>query len=575
MAGPIGLSIGATNLVAARIGAQPVLRRAVLTLHDRRPPTVGLPGDISIAPEAGVVISGFVERVGDPVPLVAVDGSAHRADRLLVDALGALAHDAGGVGPSAEITVAVPAYWRAGTVRALAATLTHDRNLAPNGVVPRLVSDSVATLIALRRDPGLPDDGVIALVDCGGSGTSITLADAGRGFQPIADTVRYLEFSGDQIDQAMLAAVLSSSSGTGESDPAATTSVGSLKRLRDECRLAKERLSAQLEVVIPLALPGVTSEVRFTREKLDRLIDAPLDGVIAAVEEALRRDGLTWRDLSAVAVTGGVAGIPMVAQRLSERSAHRVLSSEQPAMTAAAGAALIAGSGFDADAQTGIASSVAGASTAGIGRSGSVGAVLAWSEDDYRASEPVAYVEANPYSINTSNARPRIEYSAPAGLAADAEPMRHRLVQFAVVGAALIALVAAGGVVYSFTSANSTRTPATQSVTTGPAASIAEPPLPPLPPETTVAAPVEAPVPVVTTVVPPPPQTVTRTVTPTTTPPPVTTTVPTTSTTSTTTTTTTTAATTTTRRRPQPQPRHPRRRARHQRQLRRPRRPCR
>ena len=68
MSDPMGLSIGTTNLVAVIIGNhanQPVTRPSVLTL----------PG--------GATMTGFVERVGDPVPLVAPDGSVHAADRLL------------------------------------------------------------------------------------------------------------------------------------------------------------------------------------------------------------------------------------------------------------------------------------------------------------------------------------------------------------------------------------------------------------------------------------------------------------------------------------------------------------
>ncbi len=53
MSDPLGLSIGTTNLVAARVGNQPVIHRATVTLAD------------------GSVLGGFVERVGDPVPLVA------------------------------------------------------------------------------------------------------------------------------------------------------------------------------------------------------------------------------------------------------------------------------------------------------------------------------------------------------------------------------------------------------------------------------------------------------------------------------------------------------------------------
>ena len=43
MSDSLGLSIGMTNLVAARIGRPPVMRRSILTLFSDRAPEVGVP----------------------------------------------------------------------------------------------------------------------------------------------------------------------------------------------------------------------------------------------------------------------------------------------------------------------------------------------------------------------------------------------------------------------------------------------------------------------------------------------------------------------------------------------------
>ena len=40
--------------------------------------------------ERGLILTDFVDRVGDPVGIVAADGSTHRADGVLADALRAL-----------------------------------------------------------------------------------------------------------------------------------------------------------------------------------------------------------------------------------------------------------------------------------------------------------------------------------------------------------------------------------------------------------------------------------------------------------------------------------------------------
>src|SRR3954452_11094369 len=161
----LGLSIGMTNLVAARMGRAPVMRRSVLTLFNDRAPEVGVPGQNPNLNQPGLVLSGFVERVGDPVPLVAADGSPHRGELVLVEALDAMARTVGGGAP---IAIAVPAHWSAATVGALRGALRGRPSLAPDGVVPALVPDSVAALSALQSAPGLPSNGVVVLCDFGG-----------------------------------------------------------------------------------------------------------------------------------------------------------------------------------------------------------------------------------------------------------------------------------------------------------------------------------------------------------------------------------------------------------------------
>ncbi|SUA04064.1 molecular chaperone [Mycolicibacterium fortuitum] len=102
MTDALGLSIGMTNLVAAREGRQPVIRRSIFTLHNDRAPDVGE------YTGSGLPLAGFVERVGDPVPLVAADGSQHRGELVLAEALDVMARAAGGGAP---VVIAVPAHW--------------------------------------------------------------------------------------------------------------------------------------------------------------------------------------------------------------------------------------------------------------------------------------------------------------------------------------------------------------------------------------------------------------------------------------------------------------------------------
>ncbi|OBJ99978.1 molecular chaperone [Mycolicibacterium fortuitum] len=559
MSGPLGLSIGTTNLVAARVGNQPVSRRSVLTLSTDRTPQVGMPESGS-----GVTLGGFVERVGDPVPLVAPDGASYPADTLLVEALDAMVDLVGG--PSEQLAIAVPAHWGAPTLRALRNALRHNPSLSRDGRAARLVPDAVASLAALRANPGLPSNGVVALLDFGGGGTSITLADAASMFEPIDETTRYPDFSGDQIDQALLTHVLDGVAQAGGIDPAGTAAVGSLARLREECRQAKERLSAETATDLVVDLPGYSATVRVTRTELESLMQAPLAGVLDALEKALERNGISWPAVSAVVTIGGGASIPLVTQRLSEHSQAQVVTTPQPALDAAIGAALSAAYAADADAQTGMAPTLGQAAvlpTAGIpsaadsssGEASSTFRALAWSEDD-AGDDVVPYTGPDlveSYGSETA-ARPAVQYVPPTGPIEQPRGGWERLPLTVFAVAAALVLVAIGGVTYALTSATGT----------APSSEVKPPEPKPLPPQEVAPSPVAppppvepppapepvtqapAPPPVTVTQAPPPPVTETRVVTQTTTPPPVTTTTTTTTTPPPTTTTTTPTTTTTT-----------------------------
>jgi Hsp70 protein len=480
MSDSLGLSIGITNLVAARVGAPPVWRSAVLTLYPNRAPEVGVPSENPNLTEAGVVLSGFVERVGDPVPLVAPDGSTHHADRLLVEALDAMVHTVS-AGPPTQVAIAVPAHWGPAVLGALRAMLRAKPNLSPNGVPPALVSDAVAALSALRTSPGLPNTGIVALLDFGGSGTSITLADTSRStgadFRPIDETSRYTEFSGALIDQALLTHVLADINQSSGTDTAGTTAVGALTRLREQCRQAKERLSAETSTNLTAELPGYHSDIRVTRAELENLINEPLTGVLGALEEMLQRNRIPAASLSAVATVGGGAAIPLITQRLSEHLRVPVITTPQPALNTAAGAALLAARGPGADVPTGLAAAASDQAVTGMATAawaaGAAGAAamesaadgsasatfraLAWSQDQ-GGDEPVPYSGADyAYDSDATSARPQMEFLPPEPPPPTAEaPLAwYRRPQVLFAAALLAVLVLTGGLVWTLTSSSS------------------------------------------------------------------------------------------------------------------------
>ncbi len=341
----VGLSVGTTNL-AAVTADQAVTRTSVLTLYRHRSPEVGVPSENPNLDEPGLVITDFVDRVGDPIGIVAADGSTHRGEVLLVEALRALAYAATGGRPLPEATgVTYPAHWRPGAVDALHAALSGLPEWSRGQQCMSLVSDVAAALTALQADPGVPVRGIIAVCDFGGSGTSITIVDAANGYQPIGPTMRHTDFSGELIDQALLARVVADLSTAGSIDVSGTSAIGSLTRLRAECRVAKKRLSANTATTLTADLPGFRGDIRLTRAELNEAISQPLDQFIGVVQETLVRNGIHSSNLVAVASVGGGASIPEITTRLSEHLRVPVITSPRPHLAAAAGAALRAARG--------------------------------------------------------------------------------------------------------------------------------------------------------------------------------------------------------------------------------------
>ncbi len=452
----VGLSVGATNLAGTRDGQTAVIRPAELTLQGQR-------------------LTGFVDRVGDPVPLVAPDGSKHRSEELLADALGAMAHAVTAGIPAADVAVTVPAHWRASVVDTLR------RNL--RGKLP-VISDATAALTALRANPGLPTHGVIVLCDFGGSGTSITLANAARDFSPFGETVRFSDFSGDQIDQALLTHVVAGLDDGSQADLSGTAMVGSLVRLRDECRRAKERLSEATATAVVAELTGQRTDVRVTRTELEDLMAAPLAEFLAVLGDTLERYGVPAASVSAVATVGGGARIPLITQRLSEHLRAPIVTTLHPQLTAAEGAALYAHRSRVVDTATALTPTApaAAAATATIAAA-SAATALAWSEDD--VSEEVL-----PYHsvADVMESRPEVHFRHEEWRD-DAPPRRSPLVLFGLAAvAAAIATTVFGISLVSDTTTTPVDAATTASSVPAPAASapLPAPPAPQAPQVTTV-----------------------------------------------------------------------------------------
>jgi actin-like ATPase involved in cell morphogenesis len=473
----LGLSVGATNL-AAVTADRAVTRKPVLTQYRQRPPEVGVPSENPKLNEPGLVITDFVDRVGDPAGIVAADGTTHRSETLVADALRALAYTAtdGRALPDA-VAVTHPAHWGPAAIDTVRVALSRVSEWSGGRLV--LLPDSAAALLALQANPGMPSRGIIAVCDFGGTGTTLTLVDAANGYQAIAPAVRHAEFSGDGIDQALLTHVVADLSSAGSFDTSGTSAIGSLTRLRGACRYAKERLSSTIATEVAADVPGYRGDIRLTRDELDDAIRQPLDGFIAFFQEALQRNGIRSADLAAIASVGGGASVPMVTTTLSEQLRVPVITTPRPHLTAAVGAALRAARG-PADSETALAPTAAGSvadatTISDVAVEPSPAPALAWSEANDDSG--IMPIRAGEYPDQASNAaltsaRPKasVDRAPQPGVSGAVADAWYRRPVVVAVGTALavLAVGAAVLIILRHTSGGAPSTPA-PSVSTAPA----------------------------------------------------------------------------------------------------------
>lgn len=276
------------------------------------------------------VARGFLARVGDPTPL-SLGGVPYRAEDLcarlvrhLVDEVAA-AH---GAGP-ARIGLTHPVSWGRHKRDLLAGAL--DRY----GLTVSLVAAPQA--VALAHRTGAPGHRPLAVVDLGGHGSTATvLAPAAPGVLPsIIGPSAANHTGGADIDDAVFDFVRCATPAFDALDVDDPRVLAGLTVLRDECRSAKEMLSRDTVVTVPVELPGIRTAIRIHRSDLDELARPALEPVTGLVEEAL-----AVAPDADVLLAGGAARMPMAVQLLSAELGRPLSVAADPVGDAARGAAL-------------------------------------------------------------------------------------------------------------------------------------------------------------------------------------------------------------------------------------------
>jgi molecular chaperone DnaK len=254
-------------------------------------------------------------RLGDPMPLI-LGGQPFPAARLIAEQLKAV--------------VATVRRARGGPPDVL--TLTHPANWGPYkrelfGQIPgladlgrvRMVTEPEAAAAHYARNERLSPGSLVAVYDLGGGTFDATVLRTARtGFEILGRPEGVEGIGGIDFDEAVYAHVDRSLDGALSAlDPADPAATRAAIRLRRECVLAKESLSADTETTIPVLLPDVQTEVRLTRSEFEDMVRPALAATIASLRRALGSASVEPGQLATVLLVGGSSRIPLVSQLVS------------------------------------------------------------------------------------------------------------------------------------------------------------------------------------------------------------------------------------------------------------------
>jgi molecular chaperone DnaK (HSP70) len=283
----------------------------------------------------------FKRRLGDPTPLL-LGGVPYAAEALMARLLRWVVDEVStreGSEPD-SICVCHPANWGPYKLDLLhqAVRMTNLEQPVSFTTEP----EAAATFYAQGRP--VPTDALVAVYDLGG-GTfdAAVLRKTATGFEILGQPEGIERLGGIDFDAAVFnhvnRAIGDKLDELDEGDPAAIAAVA---RLREECIEAKEALSTDTDVSIPVLLPNLSTEVRLTRAELEAMVRPVLYESIEALRRALRSAGVTPEQLHAVLLVGGSSRMPIVSQLVGAELGRPVAVDAHPKHAIALGAAWVA-----------------------------------------------------------------------------------------------------------------------------------------------------------------------------------------------------------------------------------------
>lgn len=278
----------------------------------------------------------FKRRLGDTAPIV-LGGTPYGAETLTGHLLAhVLRVAAERVGEPTAVTLTHPAVFGAYKLD----LMREAARVAGLGDVTLLSEPEAAALHYARLGRLGPGD-VVAVYDFGGGTFDAAVVRLDPSGPVLLGRPEGLErLGGIDLDHAVLAHVDAALDGVlSQLDPTDPDVRRGVLALREECVAAKEALSADTEVSVPVTLPGLATEVRVTRVEFESFVRPRIGETLDALDRAIASTGLTAGDLAGVVLVGGSSRIPLVVEQVGAHTGRPLLVDADPKLVVVLGAA--------------------------------------------------------------------------------------------------------------------------------------------------------------------------------------------------------------------------------------------
>ncbi|QDO90017.1 Hsp70 family protein [Ornithinimicrobium ciconiae] len=387
----------------------------------------------------------FKRRIGDDTNIM-VAGTPMSAHALMAHLLTwVVGHvSTGQGGPPATTVLTCPANW--GPYRR--ELLEQAGRMAGLGSVV-LCTEPSAAAVHFASTERVETGDTVAVYDLGGGtfDAAVLRKDGPASFALLGSPEGIEHLGGLDFDAAVLQHVWTTL-GDVDVDPDDEAVLAGLNRLRRECTDAKEALSVDTDVTIPVDLGDVHRTVRLGRAELEEVLRPSLEETVAAVERSLASASLTVAELDSVLLVGGSARIPLVTELLTRQLSRPVAVSAHPKHGVALGAAMVgaqvsgaidrsaASSSRSSDGSGGTAASarpVGGAAVLGTAGEGASGSPSAGPKDAGHGAAP----SAAGAGAGAASGAPPLQQTPPKQ-----SPRRAALARRSLLAAAILAALA-------------------------------------------------------------------------------------------------------------------------------------